>query len=234
MKQNKISIIIPIYNEDIEILKNIINHIWDFFIAWEVIVVDWKYNWKIKNFIDNINTGQVSYTYKSLNKSTRSSAMNQWARSASGNILLFLHVDTLLPKKSYQILSQLDTKVYNYWWFYKKFSPSDFFLDMNSYITNLRLLVFGSLLWDNAIFITKELFERVSWFPQLDLMEDIEMSKQLKKYWNIKVIKKHVLTSSRKFKKLWTARTLILMSYLRILYFLWASSDNIRKKYENI
>jgi hypothetical protein len=160
--------------------------------------------------------------------------MNLWAEKSSWDILLFLHNDTILPQIYFTTLSNLDLRRNNYGWFYKQFYPNNSILRLNSILTNIRLTLFWSLLWDNSIFVSKDLFFRTWWFPEIDLMEDVEFSKLLKLNWSIKIIRDKSITSSRKFQKSGTFKTLFFMSYMRFLHWRWTPSHILKEKYNKI
>lgn len=225
--KNKISIIIPCYRENYNIIQFIISDLLNKFNYLEIIISDWSYSYEVEKKIWKYE----NVIYLNNIKKTRSSGMNLGAKNASWDILLFLHVDTILPQETGTILTNIDLEKYNYWGFYKKFTHNTFWLILNSFFTNYKLKYFWSLLWDNSIFISKELFRKIWGFADISLMEDVEISLKLKKYWKIKVIKIPCKTSSRKFIKNGVVKTIIFMQYIRILYFFWISTDILNEKY---
>ncbi|MDP2090446.1 MAG: glycosyltransferase [Candidatus Gracilibacteria bacterium] len=230
--KNKISIIIPAYYDEnitIKNVKDLINITKNI----ELIIV-YKGNrfsyLKEKIDIFDIDIKLIEF----LGVSTRSKLMNLGAKNTNGDILLFLHNDTILPKSYHEILSNLDITKYNYGGFYKQFLPNNLLLEINSFITNIRVKYFGSLLGDNSIFVTRELFFKIGGFPEISLMEDVEISKKLNKSGKIFIIKNKTITSSVKFLKNGTTKTLIFMLYLRILYKLGVKTELIKEKYSRL
>jgi len=159
--------------------------------------------------------------------------MNRWAEIANWDILVFLHADTILPEKSFFKLENIDLKKYNYWCFYKQFDPNNFLLELISSVNNLQTKLFWTILWDNWIFISKNKFNKIWWFKNIKLMEDIEISKILKKEWKIFFIKDKIITSSRKFQKKWIIKTFLFMQYIRFLYFIWTDTKILENKYRS-
>lgn len=230
--KNNISVIIPAYFEE-KITLNTISNLTKIsknkYI--EIIIV---YKWEKYNYLSK-KVDKFGYSIKIISpkiQSTRANFMNLWAKESSWKILLFLHNDTILPDNYFESLVNLDLSKYNYWWFYKKFYPNNYLLKINSFFTNIKLKTFWALLWDNSIFISKDLFEKIWWFPEISLMEDVEISKILKKYWKIKIIKDFTTTSSKKFLKNWTLRTFLFMQYMRFLYFIWINTELLKEKYQ--
>lgn len=230
--KNKISVIIPAYFEEKTTLDTISSLLKISKEIELIIVYKWEkldyFNEEVKNFWINIKIVLPEI------ESNRANFMNLWAEKSRWEILLFLHNDTILPESYFDILSNLDLSKHNYWWFYKKFYPNNLLLKINSFWGNFRLSNFWSLLWDNSIFISKELFNKIWWFPKISLMEDVEISKKLKKYWKIKIIKDFNITSSKKFLKNWTLKTLFFMAYMRFLYFIWIDTKVLKKKYSKL
>jgi len=226
---NTITVIIPTYNEEYNIfnLLNSLEVIW--FWNSEIIVVDWSENDLTRKKVDKIS--HVKFI-KNPN-SSRASSMNIWAKEALWNLLIFLHADSFLPENAFFSLSNLDLEIYNYWWFYKKFSPNNYILKILSNFNNkISLSIFYNLLWDNAIFVSKKLFNKVWWYRNIRLMEDVELSKILKIEWNIKIIKDYTVTSSRKFQKRGVISTILFMQYIRFLYLIRVNPDKLEKKYK--
>ena len=93
-----VSIIIPTLNEADVIdssLSKLLNHIGDF----EVIVVD---GGSFDNTVDIIRRfPQVRLT---ISRKGRGIQMNEGARLASGDVLLFLHADTYLPPAGLEMI----------------------------------------------------------------------------------------------------------------------------------
>lgn len=230
--KNKISVIIPAYFKE-KITLNTISSLLKISKEIELIIVyKWEkfdyFNEEIKKFWINIKI------ILPVTESNRANFMNLWAEKSSWEILIFLHNDTVLPENYFDILSNLYLSEYNYWWFYKKFYPNNLLLKINSFWWNFRLNTFWSLLWDNSIFVSKDLFDKIWWFPKIGLMEDVEISKKLKRYWKRKVIKDFNITSSKKFLKNWTLKTLFFMAYIRFLYLIWTDTEVLKKKYSEL
>ena len=96
---------------------------------------------------------------------------------------------------------------------------------------NLRSCLTGISTGDQAIFVRRELFEQLGAYPEIKLMEDIELSKKLKAIGKPACIKQPVITSSRKWEQNGIARTVLLMWRLRLQYFFGASPDKLHAQY---
>lgn len=199
---------------------------------YEIIVSDWWSCIKTQKVVE-----RVWAKYVKSNLPWRAWAMNYWASFAKWDVLLFLHADTILPKESKYILHNLDLNRFIYWWFYKKFKPTNYLLWLVAFFNNIRSEINWYLLWDNVMFFSKTVFDQVWWFPMKMLMEDIEMSYLMKKYvkdnhMKMLLIKFPCVTSSRKFLKSWVLRTLLFMQKIKFLHMIGTDYSKLKYMYK--
>lgn len=162
----------------------------------------------------------------------RSRQMNEGAKSANGEIFLFLHADTLLPKEADQMILQgLNGKKKVWGRFDVKLSGKHPLLRIVELLMNLRSRLSSIATGDQGIFVRREVFEMVGGFPDIDLMEDIALSKILKKYDRPLCLWQRVLTSSRRWKQKGILRTILLMWFLRLAYFYKVDPNRLTKLY---
>jgi rSAM/selenodomain-associated transferase 2 len=163
----------------------------------------------------------------------RSRQMNAGARLASGEILLFLHVDTFLPKDADQlIIGAMNLKKCRWGRFDVRLSGNHFLFRIIERSMNWRSRLTGITTGDQGIFVQRQLFETVGGFPEIDLMEDIALSKILKRYDRPVCLRQPVLTSSRRWEERGVLRTILLMWRLRLLYLLGSNSKRLAHIYE--
>ncbi|MBC7651973.1 MAG: TIGR04283 family arsenosugar biosynthesis glycosyltransferase [Deinococcales bacterium] len=129
----------------------------------------------------------------------RAAQMNQGAAMASGNILYFVHADTL-PPKSFAV--DIETNINNGFEFGRyctQFDSKSLLLKLNAYFTKFNLFVcYGG---DQTLFITKTLFAAIGGFnADFRVMEDYDITIRAKKKANYKIINKNVLVSARKYE----------------------------------
>ena len=96
---------------------------------------------------------------------------------------------------------------------------------------NLRSCLTSIATGDQAIFIEKKLFDRIGGFPEIALMEDIEISRRLRKISKPVCIKQRVTTSSRRWEKNGIVATVLLMWKLRLYYFFGTSPEKLKQLY---
>ena len=161
---------------------------------------------------------------------SRSVQMNKGAEHSDGEILLFLHADTLIADNADQVI--LDNLKHALWGrFSVKFSCNQLIFKLIALMMNLRSCMTSIATGDQAIFVQKQLFMEAGGYPQQDLMEDIQLSKQLKKRSRMFCLKNKVVTSSRRWEKNGVTKTILLMWSLRLAYFLGVPAAKLKAWY---
>ena len=97
---------------------------------------------------------------------------------------------------------------------------------------NWRSRLTGVATGDQAIFVRRQVFEKLQGFANIPLMEDVELSKRLLKQSRPACLKIKVLTSARRWFKHGVMRTVVLMWRLRWSYFVGVSPEKLAKKYQ--
>ncbi|MDO8271027.1 MAG: TIGR04283 family arsenosugar biosynthesis glycosyltransferase [Gammaproteobacteria bacterium] len=162
----------------------------------------------------------------------RARQMNAGAAVATGEILLFLHIDTLLPDDALTLIQQQFSRLTALWGrFDVRLSGTRPAFRCIEYFMNLRSRVSGVATGDQAIFVRRSVFERVGGFPDLPLMEDVALSKTLRRLVSPVCLRARVVTSSRRWEQHGVARTVLLMWWLRLLYVLGVAPAKLHARY---
>lgn len=162
----------------------------------------------------------------------RASQMNFGATLATSEVLLFLHADTRLPEDAaWKILDGLSDNRHEWGRFDVQLSGRHPLLRVVEYTMNLRSRLTGIATGDQAIFVRRSLFERVGGFPDIPLMEDIALSRLLRKHGMPLCLRDRVLTSSRRWEHKGVLRTILLMWRLRLLYALGVPAEKLARHY---
>lgn len=165
----------------------------------------------------------------------RASQMNAGAKSARGDILLFLHADCDLP-------AEADTAVRNavagrapgWGRFDVRIDSRNLVLRMVAAMMNLRSRLTGIATGDQGIFVTRALFERAGGFPHQRLMEDIALCRRLKRHGPPVCLRMRIRTSARRWEQRGVGRTILLMWRLRLAYALGADPAELAARYEHV
>lgn len=161
----------------------------------------------------------------------RGRQMNAGAAQATGEILLFLHADTLLPASALSSVSTAIARGANWGRFDVQIEGSISGLAMVAFMMNWRSRLSGIATGDQAIFVTRAAFQRQGGFPAIPLMEDIALSRALRKTaWPARLADK-VSTSGRRWEKHGLLRTILSMWWLRLRFFLGASPHALAREY---
>ena len=130
----------------------------------------------------------------------RASQMNAGAACAGGTWLLFLHADTLLPESALARISAMtpDERC-QAGGFRHRFSGDDWRLRLISYLDNRRCERTKIIYGDQAMFIRRQLFERLGGFPPQMNLEDVRFCEKLVEATDPIIIPDPVVTDSRKF-----------------------------------
>jgi hypothetical protein len=98
-------------------------------------------------------------------------------------------------------------------------------------LMNLRSRLTGIATGDQALFVTRELFDLVGGFPDQPLMEDVELSRRLCRLQRPACLRERVITSGRRWETRGVWRTIFLMWRLRWRYWRGESAESLAKAY---
>jgi rSAM/selenodomain-associated transferase 2 len=152
--------------------------------------------------------------------------MNAGARLATGDVLLFLHADTVLPMDADRLVGEALGAGRAWGRFDVRLSGLGRALRVIEALINLRSCLSGIATGDQALFVRREAFERAGGFPDIALMEDVALSRRLKSYGRPACVHVPVVTSSRRWEEGGVVRTVLLMWWLRLAY--WIGVDPAR------
>lgn len=161
----------------------------------------------------------------------RASQMNAGAAALQCHVLLFLHADTRLPDDAYELILEAIADGHAWGRFDVRIDSDRHSLRWVSRLMNLRSRLTGIATGDQAMFMTRAAFQAAGGFPALALMEDIEMSRQLKRIARPACLRARVLTSARRWEQGGVGRTVWLMWRLRAAYFFGADPTRLAQRY---
>jgi len=163
----------------------------------------------------------------------RAQQMNVGASHATGDILWFIHADTQIAGNAAQQIVKVLGNKHNYWGrFDIQLSGKHLLLRVVERLMNLRSCITGIATGDQGIFVRRTCFEAIGKFKPIPLMEDIEISRRLKKWSRPCCIHDTIITSSRRWEENGVLRTILLMWRLRLAYALGVSPEKLAHDYK--
>ena len=148
----------------------------------------------------------------------RAVQMNAGAVRAQADVLLFLHADTRLPPLADLQLLQAVGAGARWGRFDVRIEGRPWMLQVVAALMNKRSRLSGIATGDQGIFVARDAFNAVGGFPVQPLMEDIEMSRRLKRLGRPACLRAKVCTSGRRWEQHGVWRTIFLMWRLRWRY----------------
>ena len=224
-----ISIIIPTYNEEDQIEQTIIKilasndgH------QIEIIIADGGSTDETVSIALRCNAITImSY------KKGRATQMNRGAAIAKGEVMYFLHADSVPPQNfTSSILKAVDNN-FGSGCFRSSFDYSHWFLKANSFFTrfNVNAFRFG----DQSLFVTKDVFQKSGGFREdLFMMEDQEIIHRLKMHGKFKVLNDVIITSARKYVDNGVFRMQGIFYRIWGLYYVGYSQEKLLKLHRNL
>lgn len=161
----------------------------------------------------------------------RAAQMNAGAAACPADFLLFLHADTALPENADALARRATLGPFAWGRFDVRIDSARPLLRMVEGMMNLRSRWTGIATGDQAMFVRHDLFRSVGGFPEIALMEDIALSRLLKRHGPPACLRERVTTSARRWEVDGVWRTILLMWRLRAAYFLGADPERLALQY---
>ena len=162
----------------------------------------------------------------------RARQMNHGARYAQGDILLFLHADTLLPADGLEAVRQALQQPGTVGGAFRlSITPATPALRLVAWGTNLRSRFGGLPYGDQALFVWRRVFEELGGYDDVPFMEDIRLVQALRRRGRLTILPQAVATSGRRWQRdgvlFTTARNVALMT----LYFCGVQPGTLKRWY---
>ncbi|MDD2661255.1 MAG: TIGR04283 family arsenosugar biosynthesis glycosyltransferase [Methylococcales bacterium] len=222
----KFSIIIPTLNEE-ETIQPSLSALQPLRNQCEIIIVDGGSNDNTR-ILASILADEVIISAKG-----RARQMNNGARHAKGDVLIFLHADTGLPANALPLIQQNISDTRQWGRFDIQLSGDPFMLKVIAQMMNWRSRLTGVATGDQVIFVTRSAFEKAGRYPEINLMEDIALCKALKKISRPICLRDKVISSGRRWEQNGIYKTVLLMWSIRLRYYFGADPQTLAFLYTN-
>jgi hypothetical protein len=151
----------------------------------------------------------------------RASQMNHGRRLARGDVLLFLHADTLIARVALtKIIDALRRRQVVGGAFARRYASRSVFLLATCLLTEIRGKAFGWFLGDQAIFVRRDVFDSLGGFRELEIFEDLDFSRRMKRVGRVMTLRPPVVSSARRFSRRGPVRTTLADIWLTYRYVL--------------
>lgn len=164
----------------------------------------------------------------------RAAQMNHGARLAGGDVLLFLHADVTLPAGALKHVEQAFADAHTVAGAFRTWHVAD---DGRRapwlHLADLRSRYSGLPYGDQALFVRREAFWRAGGFPDQPLMEDLELSRRLRRLGRIVILKSSVRVSGRRFLA-HPIRDTLFVNAFPLLYRLGVPAASLARLYRDV
>lgn len=165
-------------------------------------------------------------------RASRGHQLGYGANRSKNDVLLFLHADTHLPSHTAKMVAQALVGPEQRWGrFDVRFSNPHPVFRVIAWFMNKRSCLTGIVTGDHALFIKRELYFSCGGYRDVPLMEDVELCRRLKKHASPVCLSEEVVTSSRRWEQNGIFKTVIMMWWLRLMFFFGWSPEKLARLY---
>jgi len=224
----KLSVIIPCWKEDLEKALSIVGKMHTYpNIEWIIAMAKPPKDWHKQMERVQVESLQVIV----CEQAGRGSQMNEGARNAHGEYLLFHHCDTELEENHINALVSLSGSDVDAGAFHRVLDERHSWFKHFNPLVRWYNVHWGVLFGDQSIFVSRSFFEKLGGFKPYKLMEDVEFSQRLRKDGKIVLLDPPVKTSSRRSSQFGSWQVTILNLWFLFLFFLGVSPETLHTLY---
>ena len=183
---------------------------------------------------DSVRIAEPLCTQLCQSKPGRATQMNQGAARAQGEYLLFLHADTVLSKDCLDALLAALASRPVWGRFDVSIEGAHPLLPLTAAMMNWRAKWTSVATGDQGIFVSTERFRALGGFPEMPLMEDVALSKMLRRVERPARVSASLLTNGRRWDQGGWLRTVLRMWGLRFAYWSGINAQTLARCYMNV
>lgn len=165
----------------------------------------------------------------------RARQMNAGARRGRGEILLFLHADCILEPGGLADIEDLlgRTRAVG-GCFRQSIQARGLLFRAIETGANLRARWMPYFYGDSGIFVRRDVFERIGGFPEIPIMEEVGLTRAMRRAGPVQVLPRRILISPRRWEALGTLRTTIRNWIITARYHLGVPPETLARDYPEI
>ena len=165
----------------------------------------------------------------------RGAQMNAGARAARGDVLIFLHADTLLPPAAMAAVEAAlrDRRIVG-GGFRHQFDERGLILAAISIWATARARLTRVHYGDQAMFVRRTVFEGLGGFQEIPLFEDLRFAQALRRSGRVVTVPVSAVTSARRLRECGVLRTGLQFASLRLRYALGSDPVLLRRGYPDV
>jgi rSAM/selenodomain-associated transferase 2 len=165
----------------------------------------------------------------------RARQMNAGAAVAHGDVLAFVHADTLVPATfAFDIASAFADPDIVGGRFDIELDESSLAWRLLAKLISLRSRIMRSATGDQAIFVRRDIFVTMNGFREIDLCEDVDFARRLKRNGRVACQRSRVITSARRWRQNGLFRTVLKMWLIKSLFLAGVSPARLHRYYTEI
>jgi rSAM/selenodomain-associated transferase 2 len=224
MTRPSVSIVVPVLNEATR-LPGLLDRLTGDFAGCELVVVD--------GGSTDASPDLVRPPVRLVRTTAgRGHQLNAGAAVCSGDVLWFVHADTRPDRAALdQIIQALADPTVVGGGLRISFDRPSPALRYVAWSSNVRACRLGWIFGDQAVFVRRDVFDRLGGFPEWPLMEDMEFSRRLARAGRLVVLPASSVASSRRFDEHGTVRMLVFMQWLKLAYFAGTDPAELARRY---
>lgn len=165
----------------------------------------------------------------------RGRQLNLAAASApEADVLLFLHADTTLPDGGVEAVRHAAAGGARYGAFLVRFDAPGVLYSFGATVINLRTRFARTPLGDQAQWVERRLFEEIGGFRDWPILEDLDLTRRLKRTGRGRMLPQRVTTSARRFETRGPLKTVALNWWIWALYLAGVSPHRLARLYRHV
>jgi len=164
----------------------------------------------------------------------RAIQMNAGALASKGEVLAFVHADTIVPPTfAADIVGALSDRAIVGGRFDVELDSNALPFRVIGAMISIRSRISRTGTGDQAIFVRREVFDSIGGFADIEICEDLEFTRRMKRTGRVACLRSRVTTSARRWSRDGVARTVVRMWLIRAMYLMGVPPARLKRMYDD-